>query len=70
MTTILNQGHGYTTIIANGKSCIRIIITVKREGLFNQAPVASVASQCLLHCGDQGMSTQVQPNLILLVAIR
>ena len=33
---------------------------LKEKGCFDQALVTSVASQCLLHCGDEGVSTQVQ----------
>jgi len=31
--------------------------------VFNLALVTSVASQCLLHCGNQSMCTQVQSTL-------
>ena len=37
----------------------------KRE----QAAVTLVASQCLLHCGNQRMCTQVEPTLLLLATV-
>jgi len=38
------------------------------HGCFHLAVVTVVTSQCLIHCGNQRMCTQVPPTLILLAA--
>ena len=52
--------HATSHISAAQYIAVVMLVTIlyKEKGCLNQAVVTSVASHCLLHYGDQGMSTQ------------